>query len=62
MNQHARSQWIGHPLRRLEDDALLCGCRRFADDFDAPAPLGMRTLDMPLTSEKIWRAINRAGV
>jgi carbon-monoxide dehydrogenase large subunit len=34
MNQHARSQWIGHPLRRLEDDALLCGRGRFADDLD----------------------------
>ena len=29
--------------------------------LDALAPLGIRTLDMPLTSEKIWRAINSAG-
>ena len=36
MTQHARSQWIGHPLRRLEDDALLCGRGRYADDLDVP--------------------------
>jgi len=36
MAQHARSQWIGHPLRRLEDDALLCGRGRYADDLDVP--------------------------
>jgi len=36
MTQHARSQWIGHPLRRLEDNALLCGRGRFADDLDVP--------------------------
>jgi len=28
--------------------------------LDALAPLGVRTLDMPLTSEKIWRAIRSA--
>jgi carbon-monoxide dehydrogenase large subunit len=36
MTQHAYSQWIGHPLRRLEDDALLSGRGRYADDLDAP--------------------------
>jgi len=36
MTQHAHSQWIGHPLRRLEDDALLSGRGRFADDLDVP--------------------------
>jgi carbon-monoxide dehydrogenase large subunit len=28
--------------------------------LDALAPLGVRMLDMPLTGEKIWRAINDA--
>ena len=28
--------------------------------MDALAPLGVRHLDMPLTPEKIWRAINQA--
>ena len=31
-----RSQWIGAPLRRLEDDALLRGAGRFTDDASAP--------------------------
>ena len=29
--------------------------------MDALAPLGVRHLDMPATSEKIWRAIRGAG-
>jgi aerobic carbon-monoxide dehydrogenase large subunit len=29
--------------------------------IDALSPLGIRHLDMPFTSEKIWRAIRRAG-
>ena len=30
--------------------------------MDALAPLGVRALDMPATSEKIWRAIHGATV
>jgi carbon-monoxide dehydrogenase large subunit len=30
------SQWIGRPLRRLEDDRLLAGRGRFTDDFSLP--------------------------
>jgi carbon-monoxide dehydrogenase large subunit len=29
--------------------------------LDALAPLGVRSLDMPATSEKIWRALRAAG-
>lgn len=29
--------------------------------LDALAPLGVRALDMPLTAERIWRAMRRAG-
>jgi len=28
--------------------------------LDALAPLGVDSLDMPLTSEKIWRAVSAA--
>jgi carbon-monoxide dehydrogenase large subunit len=30
--------------------------------LDALAPLGVRELDMPATSEAVWRALRRAGV
>jgi carbon-monoxide dehydrogenase large subunit len=29
--------------------------------LNALAPLGVRDLDMPATSEKVWRAIRSAG-
>jgi carbon-monoxide dehydrogenase large subunit len=28
---------------------------------DALAPLGIRNLDMPLTPERVWRAMREAG-
>jgi carbon-monoxide dehydrogenase large subunit len=37
--QPGRSQWIGRPLRRLEDARLLTGQGRFTDDLDLPGQL-----------------------
>jgi carbon-monoxide dehydrogenase large subunit len=34
--QFGRTQWIGQPLRRLEDDRLLRGQGSFTDDFSVP--------------------------
>ena len=34
--QPGASQWIGKPLRRLEDQKLLTGQGRFTDDVELP--------------------------
>jgi len=36
MSQPSASQWIGKPVRRIEDDKLLAGLGRFTDDVDLP--------------------------
>ena len=58
---------VGQPVPRKEDPRLVTGGGQFTDDvnlalanavLNAVEHLGIETIDMPLTSEKPWRAIN----
>lgn len=47
------SAWIGRPLLRLEDDALLRGQGRFIDDIDLPGCLHLQFLRSPSAHGRI---------
>jgi carbon-monoxide dehydrogenase large subunit len=58
--QIGRTQWIGQPLRRLEDDRLLRGQGSFTDDFSVPGQAHAWFVRSPHPHARI-RAISTRG-
>jgi carbon-monoxide dehydrogenase large subunit len=58
--QPGRSQWIGRPVRRLEDARLLTGQGRFTDDLALPGQLHCAFVRSPHAHARIGR-IDTAG-
>jgi carbon-monoxide dehydrogenase large subunit len=55
MHQPGRSQWIGRPVRRLEDARLLTGQGRFTDDRGLPGQLHCAFVRSPHAHARIGR-------
>lgn len=65
---------VGRPLKRLEDPKLITGTDKGIGEsatigstpavtnavLDTLSPLGVETLDLPLTAAKIWQAMRSA--
>jgi CO/xanthine dehydrogenase Mo-binding subunit len=52
---HSASQWIGHPLRRLEDARLLTGQGRYTDDVQPDGAAHVAFLRSPHAHARITR-------